>query len=101
MIVAWVLLAPNGILIARNYKFLFGDRKFLGVKFWFTLHPTLMMAVPLISLIGLLIVLSWHHWLWIEADEKIEFSHSIFGIVAISLAFVQVTVAQQMGCILS
>jgi hypothetical protein len=94
MVVAWVLLAPTGIMIARYYKFLLGDRKFFGVNFWFTLHLTLMIAVPLISLAGLLIVLSWNQWVWLQPDENVEFSHSIFGIVAISLAFVEVTVTE-------
>ena len=46
--------------------------------------------VPVTSIIALLVILAGIDWEWIETEDKVEFTHSIFGIVAISFAFIQV-----------
>ncbi len=92
MVIAWVLFAPTGMLIARYYKFLLDKRKVCSVNLWFALHLPIMLSVPIISFVGLLVVLSWLNWKWVqpESGDEIEFSHSVLGILAISLAFFQV-----------
>jgi hypothetical protein len=91
MVIAWFLFASTGIIIARYCKNLLPDKKFCGVQFWFTLHRPIMVMVPVLSIIALLIILSAVDWKWMETEEKLEFTHSIFGIVAIGFAFFQVS----------
>jgi hypothetical protein len=93
MVVAWVLFASTGILFARYYKFLLKEKNILGSKFWFVIHRPVMLLVPVISIIALLVILAKLDWKWVSAKEdKTAFAHSIFGIVAIGLAFFQVNI---------
>ena len=90
MIIAWVLFASTGIILARYYKFIFKEQKLFNSKFWFTLHYVLMILATMITLISFLIILSDLNWKWKSDKKSLEFAHSIFGIIAITFSIIQV-----------
>ncbi len=90
MVIAWVFFASTGVLVARHYKFLLGERKFFDVHAWFAIHRPFMIAAPVISSIALLVILAQLNWTWVSTTLALNFSHSIFGICAIILSFIQV-----------
>ena len=91
MIFAWLLCASTGILFARYYKFIFPKKQLLGVEFWFFVHRTLMISVPIITLSAFLVILSDLNWKWIAIESgNPVFLHSIIGITTLSFSFVQV-----------
>lgn len=53
MIVAWMVCASVGIMIARHYKEVLGDYACCGTKTWFCLHRSLMTLLLILVLIGL------------------------------------------------
>jgi hypothetical protein len=90
MIIAWMVFASTGIIIARYYKFILPNAKPCDVQFWFFLHRPLMVCVPIISVAAFIIILANLDWTWVETENTIMFAHSIFGIVAIGLSLIQV-----------
>ena len=91
MIIAWMLIGSTGILIARYFKFIFPDKNLFKIQIWFIIHFSLMISVPIISIMSFLIILSNKNWQWLQVtDSSVMFVHSIFGIVTIGLAFIQV-----------
>jgi hypothetical protein len=90
MIVAWLLLATNGIIFARYYKHLLPKTKPCGIQIWFHLHRTLMVSVLVLNIAGLIVILFDLNWNWVNPDRKVEFTHSIFGILVVILTVVQV-----------
>ena len=54
------------------------------------MHRGLMASVPIISIIGLLLILAGKKWTWVSPTTEINFAHSILGILTISSAFFQV-----------
>jgi uncharacterized protein involved in cysteine biosynthesis len=112
MIIAWVLFASTGIVLARFYKESFSRVRPCGFEFWFAIHrPVMLVALTMtivafiVILAGLilyffvifsivlnLILLQEMDWKWVHSSERLEFVHSIAGIIAIILACVQVKV---------
>lgn len=92
MIIAWMFMASTGILMARYYKFLFPSVKINNVDFWFFIHQPVMFMVPVVTVVGFIVIFSQLNGEWIETKDKLEFTHSIFGIVTLGLAFIQVIV---------
>ena len=101
MIIAWVLLASIGVLLPRYYKNILSERTLLKKKIWFAVHIFLMSSTCLISIVAFLFVLAALNWKWTELPQSedstllkqfkaVDFSHSIFGIVTIGLALIQV-----------
>lgn len=89
MVFGWMVLASTGITIARYYRDTFSH---ITPKFWFFLHQPLMMTVTTTSVIAFLLILSQLNWSWVSrSDGTVEFVHSIFGILAIIFAIMQVT----------
>ena len=91
MIFSWMVFASTAILTARYFKFMLPDKTICGTKIWFTIHRPLMILTLTLSIISLLIILSYVNWTWIMTSKPVNFTHSIFGIVVIGLAFFQVT----------
>jgi presenilin-like A22 family membrane protease len=86
-------LSQNKILsltILRYYKFLFPNFNWLDINFWFHLHRPIMIMVPLMSIAAFILILAYNNWNWTDNDIKVNFAHSIFGIVAISVSILQV-----------
>ena len=90
MIFSWMVFASTAILIARYFKFMLPDKTICGTKIWFTIHRTLMILTLILSIISLLIILSYVNWTWIMASKHVNFTHSIFGIVVIVFTFILV-----------
>ena len=90
MVIAWVLFATTGILIARYYKFLASNSEMCGVSLWFFLHRPMMLIATSLSVAGFVIILSQLNWNWVSMNNKYAFSHSICGIVAIGISVLQV-----------
>jgi hypothetical protein len=90
MVTAWVL-ALTGILFARYYKNSFPNWKLLNIDFWFVVHRPLMILVSLVSVIALILILAQLEWKWLTLQSgSVSFSHSVFGILTISFAVIQV-----------
>ena len=84
---------PIGILFARYFKYLLAARVVCKVPFWFVLHRPLLIVATLITLIGFVIVLESASWTWVPSNNellRLDFSHSVFGILVIILAVIQV-----------
>ncbi len=90
-IFTWMFLVATGILLPRYYKYVFKPRQLCGKEVWFTLHATIMTLVGVINLIAFLVILSELDWQWVSVEDPLEFSHSIFGIFAFGLIYIQVS----------
>ena len=91
MIIAWMIFASTGIIIARYFKFLLPNTKLCNLQIWFVIHRPMMMCVPIISIAAFILILWEADWQWISLYESTTFfTHSIFGIVTIGLSIVQV-----------
>lgn len=73
------------------YKFIFPDRRIHKLKIWFVLHRPIMLSVFLLAIIGLLVILAHKNWKWVSQSSLTQFVHSIFGMVTLGLAFIQVS----------
>jgi hypothetical protein len=89
MIIAWVFLASIGIMIARFYKPMWSNRPIGKLRVWFTFHRPVQMAVLALSLLGLLAILIDKGFTWSTSGN--ELTHSILGIIVISLALLNVS----------
>lgn len=90
MIIAWLFCASTGIIIARHFKFLFPTKKICDLKIWFVVHRPLMILVAVISIVAFIVILAYKEWSWLDTEDAVAFTHSIFGIVTIGLAVLQV-----------
>lgn len=90
MVITWMLLASTGILIARYYKFLFPTIRINNVDFWFFIHQPVMFLVPILTIVGFIVVFAHLKGEWVKTDDRLEFIHSIFGMVALGLSVLQV-----------
>ena len=79
-------------MFSRYYKFIFPNIKLLKVQFWFNAHRFLMFSVPVFSIVAFIVILADLKWKWVELIEtqKVNFVHSIIGIIVIGLSFIQV-----------
>lgn len=59
-------------------------------EFWFNIHRPFMILVVLMSITAFIVILADLEWKWVENSGSINFIHSIFGIVTIGLAIIQV-----------
>ena len=64
MIIAWMIFASTGIIIARYFKSMLPKAKLCKVQCWFVIHRPLMMFVPVISLAAFIIILCEVGWEW-------------------------------------
>ena len=111
MVIAWILLASNGIVFARYYKFILPSFQPCGIKIWyfifflidsihvnliyfkqlrFHIHRSFMVLALILNIIALIVILIESKWNWITSNRKIPFAHSITGILSIILAVAQV-----------
>ena len=92
MIIAWILLAPIGILLARYFKFLLPNFKIQNSKFWLFVHRLILMLAVLLSFIAFILILADLKWSWVESTSRVSYAHSIIGILTIVFAFLQVLI---------
>ena len=90
MVIAWILFASTGVLTARYYKFLGPNSDICGLKLWFILHRSFMLLATVLSIAGFVIIFAQLNWNWVSMTDGKVFLHSIFGIVAIVIAVIQV-----------
>ncbi|RNA44203.1 ferric-chelate reductase 1 -like protein [Brachionus plicatilis] len=74
MAFSWMFLSTLGILFARYYKYLGKNKTLCGVQIWFVFHRPLMLAT---------------NWKWTSSQVKINFAHSIIGILTIGISVIQ------------
>lgn len=91
MVVAWLGFATTGIILARYYKFLLPKFKLGKNRLWFILHQSIMILVVVCNIVSLFVILAHLEFKWVDSSiSQMTFVHSIFGIIAIALAVIQV-----------
>ena len=60
---------------------------------WFILHRHAMQLVSALSLIGFYFVFAAKYWTWVAVQNVKGFAHSIGGVLALLLVFVQPVIA--------
>jgi hypothetical protein len=94
MLIAWLFLAPLGMILARYYKFVFPHTKICNLKIWFVLHRPLMLLAYVVTVCSILIIFADKDWLWINTTNLNAFVHSIIGMTVLGLATLQVSVRE-------
>jgi hypothetical protein len=89
MIFTWILFVSTGILLALFFKPSWPDQKLCGKPIWFAVHRTLMTCVTILTIIAFVLILVYEKGTWISSENKLEFAHSIIGIIVISFAIIQ------------
>lgn len=90
MLIAWMILVPIGMIIARYFQFIFPENRIFEFKIWFSLHVPIMLLVVLITIVSLLAIVAEKNWTWISKNSLNAFVHSIFGMIVIGLLLLQV-----------
>lgn len=89
MVIAWILFASTGLVVSRYYRYLYKDKRFWGLEFWYLIHRTLMSGVLVLSVLAMLIALADTRWKWVSNKKKSQFGHSVFGILTLIFVFFQ------------
>lgn len=89
MIVAWVFFSSNAIFIARYYDFLFKKVEITKGNFSTNLHRSFMALVIILSWASFFIILAELKGKWVDSSQGVSLAHSIIGIVAIGVSFIQ------------
>ena len=92
MVISWILFVSTGIVLARYYRHILPNFKTCGLEFWFFIHRPIMLLATIFSLVGFFVILAALKGNWVSTKDKVEFSHSIFGILTIILSVVQVPI---------
>ena len=95
MLIAWLFLAPFGMIIARYYKFMFPQKKICSLKIWFVLHRPLMLFAYVITVCSILVIFADKDWLWINTTNLNSFVHSVIGMTVLGLATLQVSLESE------
>ncbi|CAF2806805.1 unnamed protein product [Rotaria sp. Silwood2] len=93
MLFIWILFVPTGILIARYFKQSWPTRKLCGKQMWFAVHRSVMIFAAIMTLIAFAAILKYNQGTWVSQNESREFAHSIIGMLVISAAIIQPTMA--------
>ncbi|KAL4235511.1 DOMON domain-containing protein frrs1L [Mactra antiquata] len=84
MIIAWVLFTGIGIVSARYYKNVWGDKTFLDLKIWFQIHRGCMISAVLLDVIAFIIIFievkGYSEIPSIPGKEYLQ-SHPVLGII--------------------
>lgn len=82
MIVAWIGATSIGIFAARYMKKLWIGKKLFGKDVWFIVHQIAMSFTWLLTIASVTII-------WIDVGEWRTSTHSVLGIIATVLCFIQ------------
>lgn len=82
MIVAWIGSTSIGIFSARYFKKIWGGKQLFGKDIWFVVHHAAMSLTWLLTISAVTII-------WIELGEWRTSPHSVLGIIATVLCFIQ------------
>lgn len=61
-----------------------------GGQVWFNTHRSHMVLTLIFSFVAFMVILSELDWKWVSTDRPVSLIHSIFGMITIGLAFIQV-----------
>ncbi len=73
------------------FKFILPNQNICLSNFWLVVHRSFMILTFLISFSSFIVILSYVEWKWVDRSKPVAFTHSVFGILAISLSLVQVS----------
>lgn len=82
MIVAWIGATAIGTFSARFVKKLWIGKKMFGKDIWFIIHQVSMSLTWILTITAVIII-------WIDVGEWNTSPHSVLGIIATSLCFIQ------------
>lgn len=82
MIVSWIFATSIGVFAARFMKKLWAGEKAFGMDIWFLIHRSSMALVWCLTIAAVIII-------WIDVGEWKTSTHSVLGIIATSLCFIQ------------
>jgi hypothetical protein len=82
MIVSWIGATSIGIFSARYFKKLWSGTKIFGKDAWFIVHQVAMTSTWILTIAGVIII-------WIDVREWRTSTHSVLGIIASTLCFIQ------------
>ncbi|CRL04023.1 CLUMA_CG017141, isoform A [Clunio marinus] len=82
MIAAWIGLTAFGIFSARFMKKLWTGKQIFGKDVWFVIHSSSMALTWILTIIAIILI-------WIDVGEFKFSTHSLLGIIAASLCFIQ------------
>ena len=63
---------------------------FRYLKLTILIHKFLMLLALMVSIIAFVVVLSYREWCWVNFHVRLNFAHSIVGVIAFSFSFIQV-----------
>ncbi|CAF3874465.1 unnamed protein product [Rotaria sp. Silwood2] len=93
MIFTWLFYVPLGILMALYFKKTWPDRKVCGKPIWFAVHRALMTVSAVLTIIAFMLVVAYKKGKWIPQEEKLEFNHSVIGIIVVCFTLIQLIMA--------
>lgn len=97
MVIAWILLASTGILLARYGRLLrIGtSRTLCGNLIWFQTHRLILCLVTVGTLLGffLILVKEKGEWVSVSKDGRRIFAHSVLGAIVVCCALLQAWIA--------
>lgn len=82
MVVAWIGTTSIGFFSARYFKKLWSGKKMFGKDAWFVVHQVAMSLTWVLVISAVTII-------WIDLGEWRTTTHSVLGIIATSLCFIQ------------
>lgn len=82
MIVAWIGATTIGVFSARYFKKIWSGKQIFGKDVWFIVHQVSMSLTWLLTISAVIII-------WVDVGEWRTSTHSILGIIATSLCFIQ------------
>ncbi|CAF3697979.1 unnamed protein product [Rotaria sordida] len=85
----WIVLVSTGILIARYFKSLWPNKKICNKAVWFAIHRTIMTSVATLTLIAFILILVYKKGQWVSQHTRLQFVHSIVGILVVSFSIIQ------------
>lgn len=91
MILAWVLCASIGIIMARYFKPMWTTKKACGQKIWFQVHRALMLCAMFITIIAFILILVHRDGMFITPEKLPHKAHPILGLIAIICSLLNVS----------
>lgn len=82
MIVAWIGATTIGVFSARYMKTLWVGKQVFGKDIWFVVHQVAMSLTWILTIAAVIII-------WIDVGEWRTSTHSLLGIIATALCFIQ------------
>lgn len=80
-------------MLARYSRTMFLGYEIKSLEFWFASHRTLMQSVFVLTIAAFIVIFYKKEWNWVDSSDTVGFSHSIVGILTISLTAIQPVIA--------